>query len=41
MRDLWLKCMVKAVAEAGIAEPTASQLMQHLGRAAEVARNQD
>ncbi|MBR2691645.1 MAG: group II truncated hemoglobin [Aquamicrobium sp.] len=41
MRDLWLKCMAKAVAEAGIAEPTASQLMQHLGRAAEVARNQD
>ncbi|WP_379067100.1 group II truncated hemoglobin [Mesorhizobium sp. UC22_110] len=41
MRDLWLKCMTKAVAAAAIAEPTASQLMQHLVRAAEIARNQN
>lgn len=41
MRDIWLKCMARAVAEVGIAEPTASQLMQHLTRAAEIARNQD
>ena len=41
MRDLWLKCMMKAVAVAGITEPTASLLMQHLTRAAEIARNQD
>ena len=41
MRDLWLKCMIKAVAVAGITDPTASLLMQHLTRAAEIARNQD
>lgn len=41
MRDLWLKSMAKAVAVAGITEPTASLLMQHLTRAAEIARNRD
>ncbi|WP_144379491.1 group II truncated hemoglobin [Mesorhizobium amorphae] len=41
MRDLWLKCMTRAVAVAGITEPTAGRLMQHLTRAAEIARNQE
>ena len=41
MRDLWLKCMTRAVAIAAITEPTAGRLMEHLARAAEIARNQD
>lgn len=39
MRDLWLTCMARAVAQRGIDEPLAALLMRHFKAAAETARN--
>ena len=41
MRDLWLDCMRKAIAERGIAPDLAAQMMRHFTVAAETSRNRD
>ena len=41
MRDLWLKCMAQAVEVVGFSPTLADELMRHLARAAESARNMD
>ncbi|MDP0926358.1 group II truncated hemoglobin [Paracoccus onubensis] len=41
MRDLWLECMKKAIANLGIDGDLASLLMRHFSTAAETARNMD
>jgi hemoglobin len=41
MRDLWLKCMAQAVDVARLSPALADELMRHLTRAAESARNMD
>lgn len=40
-RDLWLACMVKAIAQVGLDRGVADKLMRHLTRAAETCRNLD
>jgi hemoglobin len=41
MRDLWLKCMARAIDRIGIPEALREPLMRHFTRAAETARNLD
>ena len=41
MRDLWLDCMQKAIAQRGIAQDLAAQMMRHFTVAAETSRNRD
>ncbi|WP_315925338.1 group II truncated hemoglobin [Mesorhizobium sp. SP-1A] len=41
MRDLWLKCMTKAIEKVGIEEDLATVLMRHFAVAAETSRNMD
>ncbi len=41
MRDLWLACMEKAIAQRGILPDLAAQLMRHFAVAAETSRNRD
>lgn len=41
MRDLWLRCMEKAMAEVGITGDLKEQVMVHFTRAAETSRNRD
>jgi hemoglobin len=41
MRDLWLKCMKKAITRRGIQEDLAAQVIRHFGSAAETVRNMD
>lgn len=41
MRDLWLACMVKAIAQRGIKADLAAQMIRHFTVAAEASRNRD
>lgn len=41
MRDLWLRCMERALAQQGIGGELALTLMRHFTTAAETARNRD
>ena len=41
MRDLWLKCMERAIDKVGIDGELKESLMVHFTRAAETSRNQD
>ena len=41
MRDLWLRCMSQAVRQVDLSSQLADELMGHLSRAAESARNMD
>jgi hemoglobin len=41
MRDLWLKCMERAIDQLGIDGKMKESLMLHFTRAAETSRNQD
>jgi hemoglobin len=41
MRDLWLACMEKAMAQVGIEGALKDEVMVHFERAAETSRNQD
>ncbi|RMC32085.1 group II truncated hemoglobin [Paracoccus alkanivorans] len=41
MRNLWLKCMEKAIRNVGLGEDLARVLMHHFTTAAETARNMD
>ena len=41
MRDLWLKCMEKAIRNVGIDRDLARTLMRHFTTAAETTRNRD
>lgn len=41
MRDLWLKCMARAVDRVGMSDALREPLMRHFTRAAETARNLD
>lgn len=41
MRDLWLACMAKAIAQVGIDAEFSAVLMRHFAVAAEACRNRD
>jgi hemoglobin len=41
MRDIWLACMVKAMAKIGIEGELKDEVMAHFRRAAETSRNRD